>query len=164
MSLSLAQMRAHIFLVILDKFSCSVERRQEALTEYFLVTMPNIPEAAAKRLAEIIPDLMPDLYSKWIGEFSARLFDTVPHEHVRHLCDGSVENNAALGLVFLMFMESERMEKHAEEDLREYARKHSGADDMGNLVAEYLRGKVAALRAGVCQGAPGTLFCHPRTS
>ena len=149
MSLSQAQMRAHIFLVILDKFSGGRERRQEALTEYFLVTMPNVPEDAAKRLAELIPDLMPELYSKWIGEFADRLFETVPDEQLQHLCDGTVENNAALGLVFLMFMESERMEKQTEDDLREYARKHSGADDMGDLVAEYLRGKVAALRADV---------------
>ncbi|MGE4440352.1 MAG: hypothetical protein AB7D27_02560 [Desulfomicrobium sp.] len=149
MSLSLAQMRAHIFLVILDKFSGDSERRQEALTEYFLVTMPNVPEDAAKRLAELIPDLMPELYSKWIGEFADRLFETVPDEQLQHLCDGTVENNAALGLVFLMFMESERMEKQTEDDLREYALKHSGGDDMGDLVAEYLRGKVAALRADV---------------
>jgi hypothetical protein len=149
MSLTQAQMRAHIYLVILDKFSGSAERRQEALTEYFLVTMPNVPEDAAKRLAELIPNLMPDLYSKWIGEFVERLFETVPDEQLQHLCDGSVENNAALGLVFLMFMESERMEKQTEEDLREYARRHSGAEDMGDLVAAYLRGKVDALRAEV---------------
>ena len=149
MPLSLAQLRAHIFLVILDRFSGSSGRRQEALAEYFLVTMPNVPEDAAKRLAELIPDLMPELYSKWIGEFADRLFETVPDEQLQHLCDGTVENNAALGLVFLMFMESERMEKQTEDDLREYARKHSGADDMGDLVAEYLRGKVAALRADV---------------
>jgi hypothetical protein len=149
MSLTQAQMRAHIYLVILDKFSGSRERRQEALTEYFLVTMPNVPEDAAKRLAELIPNLMPDLYSKWIGEFVERLFETVSDEQLQHLCDGSVENNAALGLVFLMFMESERMEKETEEDLREYARRHSGAEDMGDLVAAYLRGKVDALRAEV---------------
>ena len=148
MSLNQAQMRAHIFLVILDKFSGSRERRQEALTEYFLVTMPNVPEDAAKRLAELIPDLMPDLYSKWIGEFAERLFETVPDDQLQLLCDGSEENNAALGLVFLMFMESERMEKQTEEDLREYARKHSGSDDMGDLVAAYLRGKVDSLREG----------------
>lgn len=149
MALTQAQMRAHIFLVILDRFSGSAERRQEALIEYFLVTMPNISEDAARRLAELIPDLMPELYSKWIGQFAERLFETVPDEQLQHLCDGSVENNAALGLVFLMFMESERMEKETEDDLREYARRHSGADDMGDLVAEYLRGKVAALRREV---------------
>jgi hypothetical protein len=149
MPLTQAQMRAHIFLVILDKFSSSRERRQEALAEYLLVTMPNVPEDAARRLAELIPDLMPDLYSKWIEEFTARLFETVPDEQLQHLCDGSVENNAALGLVFLMFMESERMERQTEEDLRAYALKHSGSEDMGDLVAAYLRGKVDALRAEV---------------
>lgn len=149
MPLTQAQMRAHIFLVILDRFSNSRERRQEALAEYLLVTMPNVPEDAARRLAELIPDLMPDLYSKWIEEFTARLFETVSDEQLQHLCDGSVENNAALGLVFLMFMESERMERQTEEDLRAYALKHSGSEDMGDLVAAYLRGKVAALRQEV---------------
>ena len=149
MPLTQAQMRAHIFLVILDRFSSSRERRQEALAEYLLVTMPNVPEDAARRLAELIPDLMPDLYSKWIGEFASRLFETVPDEQLQHLCDGSVENNTALGLVFLMFMESERMERQTEEDLRAYALKHSGSEDMGDLVAAYLRGKVAALRQEV---------------
>jgi hypothetical protein len=149
MTLTQAQMRAHIFLVILDKFSSSAARRQEALSEYFLVTMPNIPEDAARHLAELIPDLMPELYSKWIGEFADRLFETIPDVQLQHLCDGSVENNASLGLVFLMFMESQRMEKQTEDDLREYARKHSGAEDMGDLVAAYLRGKVAALRESV---------------
>ena len=149
MPLTQAQMRAHIFLVILDKFSNTEERRREALAEYFLVTMPNVSQEAADRLAGLIPDLMPELYSKWIGEFADRLFETVPGEQLQHLCDGTVENNAALGLVFLMFMESERMEKEVEEDLRAYALKHSGSEDMGDLVAAYLRGKVAALRQEV---------------
>ena len=149
MPMTQAQMRAHIFLVILDKFSNTEERRREALSEYFLITMPNVSQEVADRLAGLIPDLMPELYSKWIGEFAERLFETVPDEQLQHLCDGTVENNAALGLVFLMFMESERMEKQAEDDLRSYALKHSGSDDMGDLVAAYLRGKVDALRADV---------------
>ena len=149
MPLTQAQMRAHIYLVILDKFSNSAERRREALAEYFLVTMPNVSQDAAERLATLIPDLMPELYSKWIGEFCERLFETIPDEQIQHLCNGTTENNAAMGLVFLMFMESERMEKQVEEDLRSYALKHSGSDDMGDLVAAYLRGKVDALREEV---------------
>ena len=149
MPLTQAQLRAHIFLIILDKFSNTEERRREALAEYFLVTMPNVSQEAADRLAGLIPDLMPELYSKWIGEFADRLFETIPDEQIQHLCDGTAENNAAMGLVFLMFMESERMEKQAEEDLRAYALKHSGSDDMGDLVAAYLRGKVDALREEV---------------
>lgn len=145
MALTHAQIRAHIFLVILDKFSSSTEQRQEALREYFLVTMPNISDDAADRLASLIPTLMPDLYKKWIDLFVTRLFETISDEQLQHLCDGSVENNAALGLVFLMFMESERMEQQTEADLRQYALEHSGDADMGDLVAAYLRGKVAAL-------------------
>lgn len=146
MSLTRAQMRAHIFLIILDKFSNTDERRQEALEEYFLVTMPNVSETMATRLAALIPDLLPELYAKWIDLFVDRLFETVPEEQIIHLCDGSEANNASLGLIFLMFMESERMEKQTEADLREYARKHAESDDMGDLVAAYLRGKVAALQ------------------
>lgn len=146
MSLNRAQIRAHIFLVILDKFSNSTERRQEALQEYFLVTMPNISETMASRLAALIPDLLPELYAKWINLFVDRLFATVPEEQLDHLCDGSAANTASLGLIFLMFMESERMEKQTEEDLRAYASTHSGLEDMGDLVAAYLRGKVAALQ------------------
>ena len=149
MPLTQAQMRSHIFLVILDKFANSADRRQEALTEYFLVTMPNVTADAAERLAGLIPDLMPELYKKWINQFADRLFETVSDDQLQHLCDGSVENNAALGLVYLMFMESERMEKESEEDLRRYALEHSGDADMGDLVAEYLRGKVEALRKDV---------------
>ena len=146
MSLNRAQMRAHIFLVILDKFSNTTERRQEALQEYFLVTMPNISETMASRLAALIPDLLPELYAKWIDLFVDRLFATVPEKQLAHLCDGSEGNTASLGLIFLMFMESERMEKQTEEDLRAYACKHSGLEDMGDLVAAYLRGKVTALQ------------------
>ena len=149
MVLTQARMRAHIYLVILDRFSSSEERRREALMEYFLVTMPNITEEAAVRLAGLIPDLMPDLYAKWINEFIERLFETVSDDQLQHLCDNTVENNAALGLVFLMFMESERMEKQAEDDLRHYARTKSGSDDMGDLVDQYLRGKVVSMREAV---------------
>lgn len=152
MALTKEQIRAHIFLVILDKFSSSTEQRQQALSEYFLVTMPNISGEAADKLAGLIPTLMPDLYKKWIDLFVTRLFATIPEEQIQHLCDGSVENNAALGLVFLMFMESERMEEQTEKDLREYALEHSGDADLGDLVAAYLRGKVAALAEQVRPG------------
>lgn len=146
MPLTTAQMRAHIFLVILEKFSSSAERRREALEEYLLVTLPNISEETAGKLATLIPDILPELYAKWIGQFADRLFETIPDNQLQHLCSGTVKNNASLGLVFLMFMESARMERQMEEDLREYARRHSGTEDMGDLVAAYLRGKVAALR------------------
>lgn len=149
-----AQLRSQIFLVILEKFSSTTERRQEALSEYFLVTMPNIAADTASRLAELIPDLMPDLYAKWINQFADCLFETVPDEQLQHLCDGSEANNAALGLVFLMFMESERMEQESEADLRSYALEHSGDADMGDLVAGYLRGKVEALRTKINGVAP----------
>ena len=153
MTLTKAQIRSQIFLVILDKFSSSTERRREALSEYFLVTMPNIEADTASRLAELIPDLLPELYAKWINQFVDRLFETVPGAQLQHLCDGSEANNASLGLVFLMFMESERMEKESEADLRRYALDHAGDADMGDLVAAYLRGKVAALRQEMDSGS-----------
>ncbi len=60
-----------------------------------------------------------------------------------------MQEGFGLGLVFLMVMESERMERQMEDDLRQYALKHSGSADMGDLVAAYLRGKVEALREGI---------------
>lgn len=110
------------------------------------MTLPNISEETAGKLAALIPDILPELYAKWIGQFADRLFETIPNDQLQHLCSGTVENNASLGLVFLMFMESARMERQMEEDLRQYARRHSGAEDMADLVAAYLRGKVDALR------------------
>lgn len=146
MSIGEARIRAHIFLVILEKFSNSAERRQEALADYLLVTLPNISTETAGRLASLIPNILPELYSRWIGLFADRLLETIPRDQLLHLCSGGEENDAALSLVFLMFMESERMERQMEGDLRQYAREHSGAEDMGDLVAAYLRGKVEALR------------------
>jgi type IV secretory pathway VirB6-like protein len=49
--------------------------------------------------------------------FAARMFETVPREQIETLCDGSEDNDAALSLAFIMFLESARMERQIAEDL-----------------------------------------------
>lgn len=143
--LSSAEIRAKIFLIILDKFQWSDPQRHEAIREYLLVTLPNITPDAATRLAELVPALMPKLYEKWISAFVDRLLETIPDAQLQVLVSGGEENDAALRLVFLMFLESARMEAQMEADLREYAAAHGSDPDMGLLVAQYLRTKVAEL-------------------
>ena len=49
--------------------------------------------------------------------FVDRLFETVPTNQIEALCDGSEENEGALALAYVMFLESARMEKQMAEDL-----------------------------------------------
>lgn len=143
--LSSTEIRAKIFLTILNKFQWSEPQRREAIREYLLVILPNINADAATRLAELVPALMPKLYEKWISAFVDRLLETIPDTQLQVLVSGGAENDAALCLVFLMFLESARMEAQMEADLREYAAAHGSNPDMGLSVAQYLRAKVAEL-------------------
>lgn len=143
--LSQAEIRAKIFLTLLAKFQWSAPQRREAVRDYLLVTLPSISPEAAARLAELVPALLPKLYEKWITAFVDRLLETIPDRQLQVLCSGGVENDAALALVFLMFLESARMEAQMEADLKEYAAAHVHDPDMGLLVAQYLRAKVAEL-------------------
>ena len=49
--------------------------------------------------------------------FVDKLFETAGQQQVEILCDGSQENNAALALAYVMFLESERMERVIAEDM-----------------------------------------------
>jgi hypothetical protein len=99
----------------------------------------------------MVPPLMPALYRRWIGMFVERLLETTPQEQLAVLCDGSRENDAALALVFVMFLESERMEKQMSEDLQALGSQPGqgpagGMDaQMADLAASYLRARVAKL-------------------
>ena len=72
---------------------------------------------AAAIVAETAPRLLPQLTEKWVGMFVDRLLETVPQAQIAELCDGSAENEAALALAYVMFLESARMEKQMAEDL-----------------------------------------------
>jgi hypothetical protein len=91
--------------------------RAEALAAFVGLARPDIGPEAAAVIAEKTPRLLPQLTEKWVGMFVGRLFETVPQEQIALLCDGSEENEAALALAYVMFLESERMEKQMADDL-----------------------------------------------
>lgn len=91
--------------------------RAEALAAFVGLARPDLGAEAARVIAEKTPPLLSALTEKWIGMFVDRLFETVPLAQLELLCDGSEENEAALTLAYVMFLESERMEKQMAEDL-----------------------------------------------
>jgi hypothetical protein len=138
------QIRAHIFATIINKVEEQDEtRRLEALNEFMAVTgtAGNAPE----QVASLIPPIMHELYEKWITLFIDRLLETVDTQNIELLCDGSDDNNAALVLAYVMFLESARMEKQIDEDLRLHGMKGAGRDDLGDAAASYIRAQMAKI-------------------
>ncbi|GAU08180.1 hypothetical protein [Desulfoplanes formicivorans] len=149
MTLSDISIREHISRTVMERLDQDLERRREALRDYLSLTMPNLSETTSDHLATMVPTVLPDLYAKWIAMFTDRLLETVPRNQLEFLCDGSEENSAALILIYIMFLESERMEQQIEDDLKAYGLEHSTDPDAGGIVADYLRAKVEQLRASV---------------
>lgn len=144
MSMTPKQIREHIFQVIINKVEEQDEaKRQEALAEFMAVT--GTAGNASDKVSELIPPIMHDLYVKWITLFIDRLLETVDAKNIELLCDGSDDNNAALVLAYIMFLESARMEKQIDEDLREHGMKVSGEDDLGDLAANYIRAQMVKI-------------------
>ena len=111
--------------------------RAEALTAFVGLSRPDLGPDAAAIVAETAPRLLPQLTEKWVGLFVARLLETVPHIQIAELCDGSAENEAALALAYVMFLESARMEKQMAEDLAACA--PSQGADAADAAAEVCR-------------------------
>jgi len=126
--------RRHIHSTVLKFVSRSDARRQEAIREYLLVMRPDLTPAATDLLAAKTPPLLPALYDKWIGMFIERLFETLPEEQLALVCDGQEDTNAALVLAYIMFLESARMEKQIEDDLKSCDL--DAADGMAAFVAQ----------------------------
>ena len=145
MAAEIPVIREHIRSVIKEHMDRNEDRRDEALREFFSVTMPGMDETSVDKVAAMVPVVEPGLYDKWIDMFLESIFKTVPMEQLELLSDGSEDNNAALVLVYIMFLESERMEKQIDEDLRAYALEHSQDEDMGAAVAAYIRAKAQQL-------------------
>lgn len=138
------QIKEHIFTIIIHKVEEQDEtKRREALAEFMSVTgtTGNAPE----QVASLIPPLMHELYAKWITMFIDRLLETVPSENIELLCDGTDDNNAALVLAYIMFLESARMEKQIDKDLKEHGMNVSGKDDLGDVAANYIRTQMARI-------------------
>lgn len=145
MGMSQDAMREHVRSVVLERLDQDADRRKEALSEFFAVTMGQVSSATTETVADLVPPILPKLYDKWVGMFVERFFEMVPVEQIELLCDGSEENNAAILLVYIMFLESERMEEQIDKDLKEYGLKMTGADDTGDLAADYIRAKMTQL-------------------
>lgn len=138
---------------ILDILSARVdeapERRTEALREFFSVSLPNVTASDASTLADHAPPLMPALWRKWIILFADRLLETVPLPQIADLCADTPESRAALALVFVMFMESARMEEQVAKDLAAYSSCASGnpqEDALAAALGGYVRERMAELK------------------
>lgn len=146
MPMDAKQIRDHIYRIILDKVEEQDEtKRQEALNEFMAVT--GTAGNASEKVASLIPPIMHDLYDKWITMFIDRLLETVPTQNIELLCDGSDNNKGALVLAYIMFLESERMEKQIDKDLRDHGLAVSGQDDLGDLAANYIRAQMTKIAA-----------------
>ena len=150
MAMTPKQLRTHIFSVIISKVEEQDEaRRAEALAEFMAVT--GTAGNAAESVADLIPPIMHDLYVKWITLFVDRLLETVDARNIGLLCDGSADNNAALVLAYVMFLESARMERQIDADLREHGLKASGSD-LGDVAANYIRAQMARVAQAAKSG------------
>jgi len=144
MSMTKKELRAHIFATIICKVEEQDEtRRLEALNEFMAVT--GTAGNASEQIASLIPPIMHELYEKWITLFIDRLLETVDAKNIELLCDGSDDNNAALVLAYVMFLESARMEKQIDEDLRQHGMQATGQDDLGDVAASYIRAQMAKI-------------------
>ncbi len=140
-----ASHREYIRKVILERLDKNMGSRGEALQEFFSVTMSGADTRAVEKISELVPPLLPELYEKWVGMFLERFFETVPVEQIQALCSGKPDDDATLILIYLMFLESERMEAQIDKDLRAYGVQMTGAKDNGDLAASYIRAKMGQL-------------------
>ena len=145
------EMRAYIEAVLMERVAQNdAERRAEALREYLTVTRAATEKRTAEELAAMIPPVLPALYRKWIRMFINTLLETASAEQIAVLCDGSAENAGALLLAYLMFLESERMEKQVQDDLRALGESQSlmaEGPEQADVAATYIRARVAQLAA-----------------
>ena len=137
-------MREHITDILSRRLRDTDERRHEALVEFFSVTIPGMDTGRAERLAAQVPPLMPRLHERWIGMFVDRLFETVDESQLRELCAGTKAAEATVALTYVMFMESERMEKQVAADLARVGEAGDDAQVLEEALGAYLRATLAA--------------------
>lgn len=118
-------MKEHISRVVIEGVDQDAERRGEALADFLSLSAPGMSETERKRLAGLVPQVPRSLYLRWVELFVGRLLETIPADQLQELCNGQTSNNATLRMVYLMFMESERMEKQVADDLADWAEKNA---------------------------------------
>lgn len=136
-----AALRRQVRHILLNRVARTGSGREEAIRDFVGLTRPDLGPDAPEVFAAKAPTVPADLTEKWIGLFVERLFATVPADQIGLLCDGSEDNEAALALAYVMFLESARMERQMAEDLAAWG---SGTD--AAAVTEEIRQGLA--RAG----------------
>ncbi len=136
------EVRTRVTQVILARLDTDNTRRAEALGDFMALSLPGLEDKEAEALSRLVPQLPRELYIKWINLFSDRLLETIPQNQLDELCNGAPDNDAALGLVYLMFMESARMEEQVARDLAELGLAASNTDAEADALALYLKAKL----------------------
>ena len=137
--------RAHVLKVILARLDLNQERRAEALGDFLTLSLPGMDEQAIKTVASLVPVLPQSLYEKWIGMFSDRLLETIPRDQLKELCNGTINNDTTISMVYLLFMESARMEEQTARDLAELGLQSSNGgqnDQLADALAIYLKARL----------------------
>ena len=128
------QRRDQVRQILLTRVARTDSGREEAIRDFVGVTRPDLGPDAPEVIAATAQPVPPELTEKWVGLFVDRLFETVPLAQIELLCDGSEDNEAALALTYVMFLESARMERQMAEDLAAW-----GADADGAAVVAEIR-------------------------
>lgn len=147
------EVRARVHLAVMRHVSAREERREEALRDYCGILMPDLDRNTVQKLAAMIPAVMPELYRRWADMFVESLMQTASPEHLAALCENTPEAQATVALVFVMFLESERMERQVARDLEDYGRKHSD-EETGMAAAVFLKDRFARLLEEADGAAP----------
>ncbi len=131
--------RDHLIATVMRRIDDSIDSRAEALREFMDVTLPNIEKDASAEISQYIPTLPDTIYKNWAEMFADRMLQTVKTDQLADMCDNTEESNATIALVYLMFMESERMEQQIANDLSELGVTAGNTDEVGNFLGDYLR-------------------------
>lgn len=129
----------HVFITarVISRLSRAGARRDEALRELLNVSAPGLDDKAVAAIVAAAPELPASLYEKWVGMFADRLVETVPQPQLEELCRNTEESNAALLLLYSMFMESARMEKVMRDDIATLVK--SSDDEQAALAGVWLK-------------------------
>ena len=140
--MDIAQQKEYIVSTIVARFGQQNNLRHNAISELLDVTLPHLDKAAIAGIAAMVPELPTSLYTKWAELFAQRLLETVSPRQINDMCNGTQEGLATLSLVFIMFMESEKMEKIVAEDLAALGASATDADSPTSLLATWLKYKM----------------------
>lgn len=124
------EIKNYVVQLIASSVVTESDTRLSNLLEFLSVVAPQEnKEGPLTRWCQRIPSLLPELYERWASQFAERMLETIPQNQLELLCNGEQENDAALKLAFVMFMESERMEKQVIQDLTSGAFKSNTEED-----------------------------------